>query len=287
MIPPFDYKTPKTLQEACHLLWEARGKAKLIAGGTDLVIQLRNGDQSPSLLIDITHLMELKGIEEVEESVSIGASVSHAEIATSPVIKKYGTILSEAASQIGAPQIRNLGTIGGNIINASPAADTVPPLLVLEAFGKVISPEGEREVPVTRLIQGPYQTALKPHDILVRIIFKKLPQDMSRAFIRLARREAMAIARMSMALLLRMGDGKIEEIRIAPGSVLPVPERLAEVEAFLKGQTPEDDRLRVASQKISEAMIRRSGIRPSTSYKAPVVEALFLRAMRKALGRWQ
>jgi CO/xanthine dehydrogenase FAD-binding subunit len=283
MIPPFDYKTPKTLQEACHLLWEACGKAKVIAGGTDLVIGLRNGDQNPQLLMDITNLKELRGIEESDGTLSIGAAVSHSEIASSPLVRQYGNVLSDAASEIGSPQIRNLGTIGGNIVNASPAADTLPPLLVLDATGKVASQEGEREVPVAQLIKGPYETTLQSHEILVRITFKKLPKNMKGCFVRLARREAMAIARMSVALLIQMQEGQVKDIRIAPGAVLPTPQRLEEVEEFLKGRFPDGELLRVASRKVSETMIRRSGIRPSTSYKAPVVEALFVRAMRMAL----
>ena len=283
MISPFDYKTPKTLQEACHLLWEACGKAKVIAGGTDLVVGLRNGDQNPQLLMDITNLKELRGIEESYGTLSIGAAVSHSEIASSPLVRQYGNVLSDAASEIGSPQIRNLGTIGGNIVNASPAADTLPPLLVLDATGKVASQEGEREVPVAQLIKGPYETTLQPHEILVRITFKKVPKNMKGCFVRLARREAMAIARMSVALLIQMQEGQVKDIRIAPGAVLPTPQRLEEVEEFLKGRFPDGELLRVASRKVSETMIRRSGIRPSTSYKAPVVEALFVRAMRMAL----
>jgi len=283
MIPPFDYKTPKTLQEACHLLWEACGKAKVIAGGTDLVIGLRNGDQNPQLLMDITNLKELRGIEESYGTLSIGAAVSHSEIASSPLVRQYGNVLSDAASEIGSPQIRNLGTIGGNIVNASPAADTLPPLLVLDATGKVASQEGEREVPVAQLIKGPYETTLQPHEILVRITFKKLPKNMKGCFVRLARREAMAIARMSVALLIQMQEGQVKDIRIAPGAVLPTPQRLEGVEEFLKGRFPDGELLRAASRKVSETMIRRSGLRPSTSYKAPVVEALFVRAMRMAL----
>jgi len=284
MIPPFDYKTPKTLQEACDFLSEADGKAKVIAGGTDLVIRLRQGEQSPPLLIDIAHLKELRGIEESDGVLSIGAAVSHSEIASSPLIRQYADVLSDAAAKVGSPQIRNLGTIGGNIVNASPAADSLPPLLILNAAGTVVSRKGEREVSVADLIRGPYETALQPHEILARISFKKLSPDMRTGFVRLARREAMAIARMSVALLVRMEEGAIREIRIAPGAVLPVPQRLEEVEKCLMGKAPDEALFMAASRKVSEAMINRSGVRPSTSYKAPVVEALFVRAMRLALA---
>lgn len=283
MIPPFDYKTPKTLQEACRLLWEADGKAKVIAGGTDLVIGLRNGDSNPSLLVDLSSLRELRGIEEREGILSIGAAVTHSEIASSPLVRQYGKILSEAVSAIGSPQIRNLGTIGGNIVNASPAADSLPPLLVLNGIGTVVSLKGRRDVPAAQLIQEPYRTSLKPHEILIRISFKKLPKEMKYGFIRLARREAMAVARMSMAILLRLEEDRIREARISPGAVLPTPQRLSDAEAFLTGKSPDEVLLKTASRKVSEAMIRGSGVRPSTFYKAPVVETLFIRTMRSAL----
>lgn len=285
MIPPFNYSVPRTLSEACQLLIDDPEKTKVIAGGTDLVISLRKGELTPSSLVDISHLKELQGIEESNDMISIGAAVSHADIASSPILRRYGGILSEAAGQIGSPQIRNLGTLGGNIVNASPAADSLPPLLVFEAAGKLISIEGERVVPVSRLIVGPYRTALKPHEILTRISFKKIPKGMKGVFIRLARREAMAIARMSLALLLQVEGNRIQEVRIAPGAVFPSPQRLTEVEDFLKGRFPDEDLLKEASKMVSEAMIRRSGIRPSTSYKEPVIEALFIRAMKEALRK--
>ena len=283
MIPPFDYKTPNTIEEAIELLWQAGGKAKIIAGGTDLVIGLRNGDLSPQFIVDITRIEDLRKIEEKNGMVSIGAAITHSEIASSSLVKKYGKVLSDAASEIGSPQIRNMGTIGGNIINASPAADTIPPLMVLNAMGRVVSKEGEREVPLDQLFKGPYKTNLKPHDLLVQITFQKLPPETKSSFVRLARRNAMAIARMNVAIILQIGKNRIEDVRIAVGSVTPTPQRMSEAETFLKGKLPDQRSLQKASLKVSEAMIKRSGIRASTAYKRPVVEALFMRAMRKAL----
>ena len=283
MIPPFEYKIPNTIEETIELLWQAEGKAKIIAGGTDLVIGLRNGGQSPQSIIDITRIEELRKIEEKNGTVSIGAAVTHSEIAASSLVKKYGKVLSDAASEIGSPQIRNIGTIGGNIINASPAADTIPPLVVLNAKGKVVSKEGERQVPFDQLFKGPYKTNLKPHELLVQITFQKLSSNMKSSFIRLARRDAMAIARMSVAIILRIEKNRIKDVRIAVGSVTPTPQRMSEAEAFLKGKSPDEESLQKASLKVSDTMIRQSGIRPSTSYKKPVVEALFMRAMKKVL----
>lgn len=285
MIPPFDYKIPNTIEEACDLLWQAEGRAKIIAGGTDLVIGLRNGNHAPPCIIDITRIEELRKIEEMNGSVFIGAAATHSEIVSSPLVKKYGRVLSDAASEIGSPQIRNVGTIGGNIVNASPAADTVPSLMVLNAMGKVVSKKGERQVPLSQLFNGPYKTTLKPHELLVQIIFEKLAPEVRSSFVRLARRDAMAIARMNVAIVLQTEKRKhrIEDICISVGSVTPTPQRMSEAEAFLRGKSPDEEVMQKASLKISETMIRKSGVRPSTSYKKPVVEALFKRAMRKAL----
>jgi CO/xanthine dehydrogenase FAD-binding subunit len=287
MILPFDYKIPKTLKEACDLLWDSGGKAKLVAGGTDLVIGLRNGDLKPQSLIDITHITELREIEEKDGKISIGAAVTHSEIASSPLVRKYGRVLSDAAAEIGSPQIRNLGTIGGNIINASPGADTIPPLMVLDAVGEVVSKGGEKEVPLCQIIKGPYETNLKPHEVLAKVTFQKLSSDVKTGFVRLARREAMAIARISVAVILLMEkrNSLIRDVRISVGSVTPTPQRMVEAEAFLKGKKPDRERLKMASRKISEMMIQQAGVRPSTPYKAPVVEALFLRGVKKALGK--
>jgi nicotinate dehydrogenase FAD-subunit len=287
MTPLVEYRTPKSLGEACEVLGEFRETGKIIAGGTDLVISLRKAEIHPQVLIDVTRIPEMRRIEEAEGRISIGAAVTHGEIASSELVRKHARILSEAASWVGSPQIRNLGTIGGNIINASPAADTIPPLTVLGAVGKVISREGAREIPLPEFFRGPYQTSLRPDELLVLVFFSQLPADWRSSFVRLARREAMAIARMSVAVAVRMTPGRnlIEEIRISTGAVTPTPHRMVEAESILKGKAPDEQTMKTAARCLSETMIRWSGIRPSTAYKAPVVEALFLRCLRQALEK--
>ena len=283
MLHPFDYRIPATLGEACDLLWDFREEGKIIAGGTDLVIGLRQSDLRPRCLIDITRIEALRKVEDRENGISIGAGVTHSELASSPLIRQFGKVLSEAASLIGSPQVRNLGTLGGNIVNASPAADTLPPLMVLDAVGRVVSKEGERDIPLPLLFSRPYETILKPHEILAQVHFPKLPLTIKSSFVRLARREAMAVARMSVAVIVRLERGRFKDVRISVGSVTPTPRRMSESEGVLKGRTPDEEGLKLAAHRVSETMIRQSGIRPSTSYKKPVIEALLLRAMRGAL----
>ena len=286
MIGPFDYKIPKSLGAACDILWDNRKSgwpAKVIAGGTDLVIGLRKEELRPGCLVDVTGIRELRRIEEKEGMIIIGAAVTHSEIASSPVLKKYGAVLAEAASWVGSPQIRNLGTLGGNIVNASPSADTIPSLMVLNATARVVSKKGEREVPLSELFVGPYESSLKPCEILMQVQFPRLPEGAKFSFIRLARREAMAISRMSIAAIVQMKKELIEDLRVSVGAVTPTPQRMVEAETLLIGSSAEEEKLRLAAQEISKRMIRFSGPRPSTAYKKPVIEALFMRAVRNAL----
>jgi CO/xanthine dehydrogenase FAD-binding subunit len=285
MIPPFEYQSPETLAEACRILEKWGRTGKIIAGGTDLVISLRKGESQPQTLIDVTRIPELRQIEEAEGKIRIGAAVTHGEIASSKLIQRYGKVLSDAASWVGSPQVRNLGTIGGNIVNASPAADTLPALMVLDASGKVISSRQVRELPLSELFQGPYQSSLNSDELLVEVSFPKLGSDFRTGFIRLARRAAMAISRLSVAVALRMarGEDRVEEVRISAGAVTPTPHRMSDAESILAGKTPDEETMKKAAQCISKKMIRWSGVRPSSAYKAPVVEALFLRCMRQAL----
>jgi CO/xanthine dehydrogenase FAD-binding subunit len=283
MIHPFDYRIPATLGEACDLLWDFREESKIIAGGTDLVVGLRKGDLRPRCLIDITKIEDVRKIEERENEISIGAGVTHSELGSSPLMRRFGKILSEAASWIGSPQIRNLGTLGGNIANASPAADTLPPLMVLDAVGRIVSEEGERDIPLHQFFSRPYETILKPYEILAQVHFRKLPLTIKSSFVRLARREAMAIARMSVAVIVRLEEGRFEDARISVGSVTPTPRRMSEAEGDLKGKAPDEESLKLAARRVSETMVRQSGVRPSTSYKKPVIEALLVRALKSAL----
>jgi carbon-monoxide dehydrogenase medium subunit len=159
--------------------------------------------------------------------------------------------------------------------------------MVLNARGKVISSKQVREVPLSELFQGPYQSSLNSDELLAQVSFPKLTSDFRTGFIRLARRTAMAISRMSLAVVLRMARGEdlVEEVRISAGAVTPTPHRMSEAESILKGKTPDEGTMKKAAQCISETMVRWSGVRPSTAYKAPVIEALFLRCMGQALEK--
>jgi len=196
-------------------------------------------------------------------------------------------ILSEASGWVASRQIRNMGTIGGNVVNGSPAADTVPALMVLNSQLKIVSKNGQRQVSLPEIRVGPYQTTLKPHELVSQIIIDKIPERARYRFCRLARRKAMATARINGAVLLwQEGDGgPIRDIRISVGSVTPIPCRMVEAEKFLKGTVPSEKTIEKASLMVGQAMVDASGIRKSTEYKQPVVSLLVHRAIKDALAQ--
>jgi carbon-monoxide dehydrogenase medium subunit/xanthine dehydrogenase FAD-binding subunit len=187
---------------------------------------------------------------------------------------------------IGSPQIRNRGTIGGNIMNAAACADTVPPLMTLNARLKLNSSTGEREIALTDFFVKPYVTFARPDEILSEIRFDKLGPAMRSSFFKLGRRNALSIARLSVAVVLKIdGKGLIEEARIVPGAAFPSWQRIREAEEILVGQKPSHDIFVKAGKKVSEMMIANTGRRWSTEYKEPVISVLVRRALEQCIDK--
>lgn len=284
----YDYFCPTSVQEACELLSKYGADAKVIAGGTDLMVQIRDEDKRCANIkhvIDITHIMEMSFIREEGESIIIGALTTHDDVYKSSVIKNTVPFLSNAAFSVGSPQIRNRGTIGGNICNASPAADTVPPLIALDAEVKIESIRGVRIVPLKSIYVKANLSNLAPDEIITEIRFKTLPPGSRTAFIKLGRRKALAISRINVAVTARTDDeGKVSNVRIYPGCIFGVPERVTAAEEVLIGKLPTEELINEAGLKVSEEMINKTGIRWSTEYKKPAVEALIRRGLKEVLG---
>ena len=279
----FRFINPRSLVEALEYLNQYGKEAKIIAGGTDILVQLRNEDDKIAVvkyLVNIDSLLNLRHIKMDKDYISIGALVNHAEIASSKLILDKVNFLSQAALMIGSPQIRNRGTIGGNLINASPAADTIPVIIALDAVVILQSLTGSRKLPVRELFLKPYETCIRPDEILTEIKFKCLPEGSKTRFLKVGRRNALVIARLNIAVSLKTGEkGIIEDIRIAPGSVMPIPCRVIEAEKLLIGQTANEEIINRASKKVADTMVEKSGIRASTIYKRPVIEAITRRAI--------
>lgn len=280
----FEMHRPSTLSEALFLFTRFGDDAKALAGGTDLVIALRQKAVGPGpKIIDLSHLSELAFIQEDGDGLRIGPLTTHTQVAESALVRKHAGLLAEAAAAVGSPQIRNRGTIGGNVANAAVCADTVSPLIALEATVKLEQQGGSRVLPLAEFITGPNRTCLESGEILTEIAFSKLPATAGWGFMRLARRAALATARLNVAAILhRDQQGKVITARIAPGAVLPRPGRIQAAESVLLGQRPDQELIEQAAKAVAAEMVA-AGRRWSTPYKEPAIIALTQRAIKQAL----
>jgi CO/xanthine dehydrogenase FAD-binding subunit len=278
---PFEYLSPRSLPEACTLLAELGPDARILAGGTDVLVEMRKpGSSSSKSIIDISRISSLKGIEEAGDTIVIRPLTTHAEILHSKVVQQYAPLLRSAVAGIGSPQIRNRGTVGGNIMNAAACADTVPPLIALSAKIKLLSTRGERTVELSEFFLKPYATVAQQDEILIEIRFPKLPTNARSAFIKLGRRNALSIARLSVAAIVAKSEaGVVNDARIVTGAAFPKWQRVPDAENVLLGQKPSRTLFDEAGKKVSEALISFTGRRWSTEYKEPVIAVLVRRAL--------
>jgi CO/xanthine dehydrogenase FAD-binding subunit len=277
----FDYFSPDSLREACAILAESNGGARLLAGGTDVLVELRKPSaHGPASIVDISRIVELKGISESGEFVIIKPLTTHSEVFRSDIVTRYAPLLRTAVSSIGSPQIRNRGTIGGNIMNAAACADTVPPLMALNARLILKSASGEREIGLSDFFVKPYVTNAGRDEILSEIRFQRLGANMRGSFVKLGRRNALSIARLSVAAVLKIDrNGIVQEARIVPGAAFPSWRRVKDAEDMLVGQKPSRDLFQKAGKMVSDVMIALTGRRWSTEYKEPVIAVLVRRAL--------
>ncbi len=277
---PFDYAAPKTIEEALALL---HNPVRILAGGTDLLIELRKPQSTlPQTVVDISHLSGLHGITDEGETIRIGPLTTHAEIERSAFIQRHAAMLSSSAANIGSPQIRNRGTVGGNIMNAATCADTVPPLVALDATVTLRSDAGARTLSLSELFIAPYKTVARSDELLTEIRFIKPSQGSRSAFIKLGRRNAVSISRLSVAAILRLSNEKIvQEARIVPGATFPTWQRIAEAERVLVGKRFSFELATQAGTVVAEQMIALTGRRWSTEYKEPVIAVLVRRALEE------
>ena len=273
MLPRFSYVSARNKHEALSLL-ASLPAAALIAGGTDLVVRMRKGE-AHSHLVDVAGLPEIAAVRTDGGRLRIGAGATHARIAADPTVGRSCVGLALACSQVGSPQIRNMGTLGGNLVNASPAADSLAPLLVHNAAVTLESMASERTERVEQFITAPYRTTIKKNELLTFVTLEAL-EGYEEGYRRVTRRAAWAISRLSCAWALREEGGLIADVRIAVGSCTPVPFRPYEAENFLKGGRREGPVIEKAVEMVLEEIRRKSGMRPSFGYKLPVVRDLLL-----------
>lgn len=281
-----NYYMPLTTGEAIELLVEKQGKARIIAGGTDLMVQHRSDPLNVRALIDIGRIPGLKEIREDSGRIYIGASVTHSQIVNSGLLKKKGRVLVEAARTVGAPQIRNVGTVGGNVVNAQPAADTAIALTALDARIHILSGDGEFEKPVIDTFLGPGKSCIDPSKELVTAFSYPIPGPGERScFARLARRESLAlpIVNLGLWLCLEEDDHILKDIRIAVGPMSTVPFRARETEALLKGVLLDKAVIEKAGQSISDEVTPRDSFRGSADFKKQMIGVILKRSLESAL----
>lgn len=276
----FSYIRAGSVNEAVHLLNEPGLKNRVLAGSTDILLILRHDPHYCDRLVDVSLLPELHAIEEQNERVFIGAAASFSEVIESPLVASTAAVLTQACRSVGAVQIRNMGTLGGNVINAAACADSLPALICLDAAAHILTPQGDMILPVSDLVVKPNRTILPQGGLLVSISYPIPPKGSRSAFLKLGRRNAMAISRLTVAALGRQNpQGRIIESRFVTGSATPRIERLAAVEAILLDQNPSAELFAAAAQKTVEEMIRLSGYRWSSEFKIPALTAMTERVL--------
>lgn len=276
------YLFPTTIKEALEYI-SSEKDSKFIAGGTDLIIQISDGFITPQMLIDLSRIEKLKKQEKIEEGFKIGSAVTLEEIVSSKYLPQC---LIQGAKSIGSPQIRNLGTIGGNICNASPCGDILTPIIVLEGELILISPYGKRKISAKDFFVGPKKTVIAKDEILSEIIFKKKYLKEGRSsFRKIGKRNGQTISQVNVAIWVKKrGKGnEVEDIRVAVGSVAPIPLRLEKVEIFLKGRTINQETLKDALKVIDEQIKPISDVRASENYRRMVIGSLFQDAFKEIL----
>lgn len=279
-----EYLAPKTLDQLFDALKGKGGQVKFVAGCTNVIPELRARAVSPKVLVNLQGMEGMSRITEEKDSISIGALATMADLAGSEIIKAWAPALASAAHQMGNPLIRNRATLGGNLADASPAADSAPPLLSLEAVIHTVRPGGEkRQIPVDRFFEGPHRTVLREEEIVTKVTVAK-PRDPARsAYIKLGLRNASAISVVSIAVLLEVEGEICRRARVALGSVAPKPIRAYGVEKALEGK-----RIDKAIEETGADLIRReispiSDIRASEEYRRWTASVLFQRAIQAAM----
>jgi len=280
----FEYLEPKSLGEAVALSAKFKNEAKLLAGGTDLIAALKSGRARPKYLIN---LKKIKGLDRIrfnrKEGLRVGALVTWAEILFSAPISQFYPLLREAASVIGCPQIRNMGTIGGNICHASPAADSAPAFMAYGAKCQITKRGGDRVIPVEEVFAGVQKTSLKPGEILTAFHLPPPDLRLRGCYLKFSSRKAMDLPIVGVGVLVRAEDGAFQDVRIALGAVAATPIRAKKAEKFLSGKPVREEWICRAAEEAAKESKPISDLRASAEYRRALVQELTFRAIVRSL----
>jgi aerobic carbon-monoxide dehydrogenase medium subunit len=281
---PFDFYQPATLAEASRLLKENGPGGRFLAGGTDLVIAMKEKGLLPKYIVDLKRVPGLSGIRENNDgSVAIGALTTMYAIETSPVITKKYPFLAQSAAEVGSIQIRNRATVGGNMANATPSADVAPSLIALNATAKIVGTAGERTMHLEEFFRGPGQNAMSADEILTEITIPKTSPQLVGEYIKFSPRDMMDLAYIGVAVAYNLGrDKKCTGIRIVLGAVAPTPIRAKNSEALLEGKVLTDELATQVGDEAARESKPISDVRSSADYRRAMVGVMTKRALLNA-----
>ncbi len=279
----FEYFSPDTLGHVLTLLKEYGQEARLLAGGTDLLVWMKKRSASPGVIVDLNKVPELSSIVLKENILHIGAGTKLNDIKASKAVQEKAPALSEAIGVLATSAIRNRATIGGNLCSASPAADTAPPLLALDTSVTLEGPDGERTVPLSEFFLGPGQTLRRPDEVLRKLM---IPWGEGRStFLKLGRRKGFTLSIASAAAFIVTKDGKFDDVRIALGAVAPIPLRCKKAEEMLKGTAVSEENIEKAAQLVKEEVNPITDVRASAAYRREMACLLTKKVLKKlAMG---
>ncbi len=282
----FDYAVVRSVPEALAMLGQLGPHALPIAGGTDLLVRLKQGAVGPRLLVDIAGIPELQGIALTDEGLRIGSLVTHAEVAASPLVRQHAPAVAAAAAAVGAPQTRNLGTLGGNLVSCVPSLDGAPALMVLEALVTLVSHDGARHMPIEEFFLGPRSSALAPDELLAEIVIPRERLGAAACFCKIGRRKALSLALVNGAAAVELDAARscVVEARLALGAVAPTPIRARRAEAFLIGKPPQGDVLAEASRIAALEARPIDDFRASAAYRRELIQVVTRRVLEGALS---
>lgn len=284
-LPRFQYNQPAALSEACEMLQAFGDRSALLAGGTDLLVKMKNRTIQPEQLISLAELEELGRMSTEKGLQSIGACCTISKIADSEPIRSAFPALASSAGHIGSPAVRNLGTVGGNVVTASPAADLPPALIAYGARALLTSPHGERTLPLEELFRGPGITDIQSDEILTAFLLERPPDLSGAGFFKLGNRKALQISIVNGCCFLALDpqSGKIHEARIALGAVAPIPVRAVRAEKVLMGETPGQDLFSEAGRMAAQECHPIDDLRGTASYREDMVRVLTSRTLTTVL----
>ena len=282
-LPRFEYKSPKSVGEASELLKDCGGKAKVLAGGTDLLVKMKERALTPEYVINLKGIEGLDKISGKGNGIKVGALATLDTVLGSKEVRGSYPILIETIEKMATVQVRNMATVGGNLCNAAPSADLAPPLIVLGAKAKLIRGGVEREVLLEEFFTGPGETVLREGEIMVEVEIPKPEGKVGGAYLK-GSRTAVDLAQVGVAVMVKVGGaGEVEEVKIALGAVAPTPIRAKKAEGMLKGKKAEGTLIEEAAKAASEEAKPISDVRSSAYYRTEMVKVLTKRALMLAL----